>query len=164
MLEELFTEANTLAQTLIEDANAVKREAEAERARARHETEEAAKIIRETNSSRKLVMCVKLLHNLTESWYSRLLALNFLRRHVNKYFRLWRPPVGPLQPQVPPVCAEWLQLAPALCWRRQQSAPCRPCPRGGQPLEPKTCSRPVLSRRSVQTSVGADRAGCMRCC
>ena len=71
-------------------------------------------------------MCCVVLQKHSESWYVRLFAINFLRRHVNKYFRLWRraaPPVGPLQPQVPPVCAEWLQLAPALCWRRRRPGP-----------------------------------------
>ena len=55
VLDELFTEANTVAQTIIEDANAIKREAEMERARAHQETEEAARITREADARRKLV-------------------------------------------------------------------------------------------------------------
>ena len=38
------------------------------------------------NSSRKVEMCLKLGHNVTESWYSRLFAINFLTCYVNRYF------------------------------------------------------------------------------
>ena len=51
---------------------------------------------RSKNSSRKVEMCVLLLHKSTESWYWRLFAINFLRRHVNKYFRLWRRAAPPM--------------------------------------------------------------------
>ena len=60
------------------------------------------------NSRRQLEKCNFLLHNPSEAWYLRLLALNFLRRHVNNYFRVWwraAPAVcvhgGPLHPRSP---------------------------------------------------------------
>ena len=78
-------------------------------------------------------MCLKLGHNVTESWYSRLLAINFLRRDVNKYFRIWcraAPPMVATAATGPP------------CEARAARTSARRCAGAdGSPLRPPVAAR-----------------------